>query len=951
MLKNTLLVLTLIFSVSNVFAQKGFLRGIVSEDETGETLIGATVSIKGTATGTVTDFNGNYSLSLAPGSYSIQFQFVSFQTITVDGVEIIADEVNKLDVALGSNVEELAAVVVSAKVIKNTDAALLNVQKKSATVVDGISSQAFRKIGDSNLSGAMKRVTGVSVQGGKYVYVRGLGDRYTRTTLNGMSIPGLDPERNDVQIDLFPTSVLENVMVYKTFSPDLAGDFSGGTVNVSTKSFPEEKITSLSFGLGYNPGMNLNSDFVLYKGSGTDFLGFDNGQRNQPINQLQSIPRPTSAGANSEELLETITSRFDPKMAAETQTSFANTSFSVNHGNQLDVKGFKIGYGVVFNYQNKYQYFDDTEFSLYFKDDNKDIDNLDPQVIRKGELGRSNVLWSGLVTGAIKFDYHEIGLTFLKTQNGITEATKRISRDFEETGQTVYEDILTYSQRSITSPTLYGNHNFNKLTVKWLNTVTFARVYDPDFRSSLIAEVPVFEGSEQVSETYSISGGQGGGANRFWRNLNETNENFRVDATYKLREKVKLKFGAAGLFKWREFETYAYSLQTSSGVAINNDANDLLSETNIWTAQSETGIYVSGNFEAANNYDARSSVTAGYVMADAFLTTKFRAIFGARVENAQMFYTGQDNLGQTIYNDEKTLDEINILPSLNTVYSITDNINLRGSYGRTLARPSFREKSIAQILDPVSGIRFSGNIDLQQTNIDNFDFRLESFFRPNEMAAISLFYKRFDGHIEQTRFEKEPSEVSWQNIGGSTVYGIEIEFRKNLDRILRGLAAGTNISLASSRVDMNEIIVDRDAISGEITTEYQSRLAQARTAEDLDETRVMAGQAPYLINVFVSYTDEFDLTSANLSYNVQGRSLSVVGVGQVPDVYVRPFNSLNFNASRKVGQQKKGQVSFRVDNILGDKQEQVWANHDAEEEIFSRFSIGRTFTATFQYTF
>ncbi|PTB96586.1 TonB-dependent receptor [Marivirga lumbricoides] len=931
-------------AISSGLAQKGFLRGKVTDAETGEALIGATISIPGTGTGAVADFEGNYSLPLDPGTYTISFQFVSYQSKNVSEIQIAAGETNSLDVSLTSDVSSLSEVVVRAKAIRDSDAGLLIMQKKSAVVLDGMSSQTFKKIGDNNLSGAIKRVTGVSVQGGKYVYVRGLGDRYTRTTLNGMSIPGLDPERNDVQIDLFPTNVLENIVVYKTFSPELAADFTGGTVNIETKSFPEEKVTSLKVGVGYNPQMNLSSDYLSYNGGETDFIGIDDGTRDLPISDPQAgVPQTGSPE------LGPLTRSLNPEMAAMRKKSFINTNFSFNHGNQLDFSNYKIGYGVVLNYQNNYEYFDDIQYSLYFKDANRDINQLDAQFIREGELGRNNVLWSTLLTGAIKFSNHQVGVTFLGTQNGISEASQLLFVDKEETGQTAYQDVLTYSQRSLLSPTLYGKHKFNKVNLEWTNSFTKARVYDPDFRETLIAEVPRFVGGEPVEPDYSIAGGQGGRAGRFWRDLNEDNENFRIDASYSISEKNKIKIGGAGLLKWRKFETFSFNLN-KSGV-IENDPNFLLLPENIYSLDNRSGTYLQGNYEAANNYEARSQVFAAYAMNDISITDNIRAIYGLRAEKVNMFYTGENNFGTVVYDDEKTLDELNLLPSVNTVFSISENSNIRASYGRTLARPSFREKSIAEILDPISGIRFSGNIDLNQTNIDNFDVRYESFFDRNQMFSVSAFYKQFDGHIEQVRFEIEPTAVTWQNIGGSYVYGVELEVRKNLDFIVPGIALGTNVSLAKSSVNMKEVVVFEDGVTGENTTEYESRLSQARTDEHIEETRVMAGQSPYLINSFLNYSDEEGLTNINLSYNVQGESLSVVGVGNVPDVYAKPFHSLNLNASRSFGYKNRMQLSVGVDNILGDKKEEVWRNNDSPEEVFSVFDLGRNYSISFAFTF
>ena len=264
-------------------AQKGTIRGTVIEEETGEPLFSVTVIIAGTSTGAVTDFDGHFSFQVDPGVYDLQASFVSLKTTVITGVEVKSDEVTVIDqIFLQPDVEELEAVVVSGQVAKSTEAALMAVKRKSPNMMDGISSASFRKIGDSDAAGAIKRVTGVSVEGGKYVYVRGLGDRYTKTMLNGVDIPGLDPDRNSLQIDIFPTSLLNNMMIFKTASADKPADFTGGLVNIETKDFPEEKFFDVSLGITYNPSMHFKSDALTYKGSSTDWLGFDSGLRDIP---------------------------------------------------------------------------------------------------------------------------------------------------------------------------------------------------------------------------------------------------------------------------------------------------------------------------------------------------------------------------------------------------------------------------------------------------------------------------------------------------------------------------------------------------------------------------------------------------------------------------------------------------------------------------------------------
>ena len=235
----------------------GTVAGKVIEAESGFEVIGGNVSIIGTDRGTVTDLDGTYQLEVAAGTYTIEISYIGFATQQISDVIVTAGTVTPLDVQLGESAVELEGVEVVAKAFKNTEAAVLAIQKTAPVVLDGISSAQISKSGDNDVAGAVKRVTGVTVEGGKYVYVRGLGDRYSKTTLNGAEIPGLDPNRNTVQMDLFPTNLVDNILVYKTFSPNLPGDFTGGYVDIATKDFPEQFTFSASASVGYNPQANF----------------------------------------------------------------------------------------------------------------------------------------------------------------------------------------------------------------------------------------------------------------------------------------------------------------------------------------------------------------------------------------------------------------------------------------------------------------------------------------------------------------------------------------------------------------------------------------------------------------------------------------------------------------------------------------------------------------------
>ncbi|RIH64623.1 TonB-dependent receptor [Mariniphaga sediminis] len=942
-------------------AQNGKIRGTIVDDKTGETLVGVAVLVKGTTTGTASDLDGQFTLDVAEGSYDLQISYISFQTLTVGDVQVKAGEITLLDnLRMKESTLELGEVVVSAEVIRTTEAALNTIKKQSASILDGISSEKIRLTGDNTAVEAARRVTGVSIEGGKYVYVRGLGDRYSKTTLNGMDIPGLDPDRNSLQMDIFPTNLMNNMMVSKNFTADMPADFTGGLMNVETKDFPEDKIVSVSLSTSFNPDMHLNSDFLTYTGSPTDFLGFDNGTRGLPSGADQRvIPTPIS-GHSQQEVVDFVRS-FNPELAASRKTSLPNYSASFSLGNQISLNGDKkLGYIFSVSYKSEYTWYDNIVYGEYQRYIDPDLYEMRYATLQNGEMGEQNVL-VGLLGGvAIKTTFSKLRLTAMRLQNGESRAGKfEIDNDGQAVGQSGYfatSDNLEYNQRSLSNVLLNGVHVFKNSgwEIDWRLSPTFSTSDDPDIRKTAFTH---------SSNGSSFNAGAGGNPTRIWRSLGELNAIAKLDVTkkYTLNDReAKLKFGVSHTYKYRDYEILLFDIQFFGGQSWPDpDPSTVLNPENIYPNRPNSIYYQSGNiYPNPNAYRSNVNNTGIYISNEFELFPKLKTIVGLRAENYVQKHTGRDQRyasgdtknGQNLDN-EKVLGSFDLFPSVNLVFSLTDDQNLRASYARTIARPSFKELSFAQIIDPVSNRIFNGSFftypgwdgNLTETRIDNFDVRWELFMKSGQILSMSAFYKKFDNPIELVRIPEQQTSTEYQprNVGNGRLYGVELEFRKDLDFISPAWShfnLNGNFTFVESLIDMTEI-------------EFKSRKSYEKTGETIKDTRQMAGQAPYVINGGVSYNHYESGFDAGLFYNVKGPTLSIVGAGLFPDIFIKPFHSLNFSLNKKIGESKNTTIDFKVSNILNARTESYYQSYHAENKPYSQMSPGRKFSLGVSYRF
>lgn len=959
LMKRTLIIVLVLLSqiiAGFAFAQKGIIRGTIFEEGTGEPLFGVSVLVKETSTGAITDFDGKFEIQVDPGSYTLQISYISYATVDLTAVEVKAGETTVLnDILMAEEASELETVTIAAAAIRTTESALMSVKRNAANLLDGISASTFRQIGDGDAASAVKRVTGVSIEGGKYIYVRGLGDRYTKTVVNGVDVPGLDPDRNSIQMDIFPTNVIDNIIVSKSFTADLPADFTGGVVDIETKDFPEEKSMRLSLSGGINPSMHFNPNYVKYDGGNTDWLGYDDGTRVNPTAGITDIPQYAEVvgNPNSPRGLEyqNILGNFNKTLGGYRSNSLMDMGLSFSLGNQIARSRATWGYNLALTYKNETEFYQGAEFNLYGKPSESNVNELEPLERQKGDYGVNNVLLGGIAGVALKTQNSKFRLNFMKLQNGESKAgifdfvNTNLGANFEAN-----QYNLEYSERSLTNVLLGGEHFLagGKWNVNWKVSPTISKINDPDIR---------FTRFRQPSNTISTEVGL---PERIWRTLDEQNMVGKLDLTNQYKafgRDAKFKFGGNYVYKTRDFDIQNFQFPAGNSI-FSGDPNQILNQENLFSASNRNGVRYNPSFIPINpnSYNSNINSIGAYLSTEINPADKLKAVVGVRMENFVQKYTGTNQNGSIVLNDDTVLDETDFFPTVNLIFALKEKQNIRLSATRTIARPSFKELSFAEILDPITGRTFIGGLfqevtnggteviwdgNLTPTRINNFDLRWEAFQERGQMFSVSAFYKSFDRPIEIVQFLSDAGSFQPRNVGNGTVAGLEFEFRKSLKFIapkLENFNWNTNVTVTNSQIKMSE-------------SEFRSRQLSAREGEKIDNTRNMAGQAPYIINTGLAYQSFITGWEAGIFYNVQGPTLNFVGFGNQTDNYTVPFHSLNLNINKSFGADERIQAGFGIQNMLNDKRELVFQSYEAQDQIFTSLAPGIKMTFRVAFSF
>jgi len=974
MKKVSLLVFTLLLALSYSLAE-GILKGKVFDSDSGEELIGGTVQVnEDKSKGSRTDIYGQYQISLKPGKYSITVKYISYADKVIKDIEIKEGKVTTINVGMNVDGKMTDEIVVTAERINNNEAALLSLQKNSINVQDGISAEQISNLGASNSAESMKQVTGATIEGGKYVVMRGLGDRYSISQLNGTTLPSTDPYRNSANMDIISSNMIENIVTKKTFTPDQPGNFTGGNVDITTKSLPDQFYMNAGLSVGYNTISSLNDNFITDPINGsTDFLGIDDGSRELPAfyeseanrNALGSNLYIRARDKNNTEAQNTYSRSarsFNTPFVPESESSLMNFGASVGFGDRFDFEDEKaIGYNFSFNFSRGYSMKQD--WLLTTNEYNQGGQGaLNPFITTTGLQSTKTSSWGGILSTAFKInDFNEISIEGMFNHEGDENAGSLVGRwpGAIAVAHDYYANNIAFVERDLISGQLKGKHVFgsnNDIKLTWLGGLTGSSQYEPDMR--LFSYYSTDINGETV---YIINDNELQLPFHFYRDLTDVQYTGKADIVIPMTDDKsssdELKFGTYNTYKERDFSELRFQLTTPnqpgedyvgfSDSDVNDGFADFFDNSNfgiLGPDPSNPNRVLLGNTylnqtQSSNKYTGTELISAIYGMMTYDLSKELKTVFGLRGEYTKMeVEAGNGSVG--------SIEVFDPLPSLNFIYSLTDEQNLRLSGSRTVARPNLRELAPFSSVDFIGGFFFRGNENLERTRIWNADLRWEWFPNPGEVIAVSGFYKNFENPIvKQLNPQASGGQVYYVNVPTGNLYGLEFEFRQDLVTLwesLEGFNFAVNFTLTQSETEL-----------------LASELEQYRNINpNYPTTRPFIAQSPYIVNFNLGYNNQDWGTNTSLSFNMWGERLTQTGFGGAPDLYevrgrisdgeVSIIPDVNFNLNQMVTDNWK--LTFRINNILNAP---FLTYQELNDEVFTveSYEIGQTFNLGIKYSY
>jgi hypothetical protein len=896
------------------------ISGTVLDDETGEPVIDAGVEVVGQNKKTRTDVDGQYRIPIAPGEYQVRFFAAGYQSARIEKVKVVPDQAALADVTLKPETEAAAGedvVEVVADAQKATEAAQLVARQKADVVEDTIGAETFQKAPDSDAAEVVARVPSVTIRD-DFVFVRGLGERYSSALLNGSRLPSTNPNKRVIPLDLFPADFIDSIAIIKSYTPNLPGDFAGGLVDINLASYPDVFGAKAGAKLGFNTNATF-SKFDTYRKARQfpEFFGVDT------VRELPSI-----FGDNAQAVRQQIGA--DPGLFAaaleniwspKTITAPPNSSVDLEVGNDFGDFGVQLAA----SWGNKY-IVQPNSIQRQFKTLDQGEPVVDADFVYDFDTWETE-LGAVLSSGYDIDDDNRLSFRALYQRQTADEVEQGLGtrENLSDTTQ-IKVTRLEYTQEDLAYGQLSGTHHVDDVFIDGLNL---------DWRTAYSRTTLDKPDTRQTQYTSDAGApfqwdSSGGGAQRFWLDVEDRMTDSAVDLVVPIRTlwgKLMGRFSTGPAYTYRERSSNLRRFLYRRGV--NPPDFTLPPEQILNPANVDDGsIQFREESQETDNFDASEEIAGYYGMIDLpILKDTLRAVTGVRVEYSQIRILFSDPVSEFQGKEEKRLTNTDPMPSASLIWTPLSDMNVRAGWSQTVSRPEFRELSPILFPEPLGLRPTVGNPDLVETNITNYDLRWEWFFAPLELVSVGAFYKDLDQPIEKiVRSFSGQTVTSFDNSESAYLYGFEFEGRKDfgfIDEALKGLQILLNVTWTDSESKRGE------RGQGEIQTRDQGPLV---------------GQAPFVINAVLEY-DHPDYGNTRLLYNTVDDTLDDLGRNGLPDIFLTRRDQLDFTWSKsfQVGNRQLS-AKFAVENILNDAY--LWTQGD---QIQQRYRNGVTFDVGMSY--
>ena len=886
----------LFLTLSAMTVVAGTIKGTVTDKQTREPLTGATIQIAGTTQGTVADVDGNYSLDVNNGTYTLAIKYVGYKDIIINNVKAGKSDLI-LNFELESDAQALGEVSVVARKNLEGERALQMERRKATLAIENLGSKEMSLKGIGNVEEGVKKITGISVADAGQLIVRGLGDRYSTTTLNGLPIASPNPDNKLIPLDLFPSSTVQNITVSKVYNAEAFADYSGAHIDINTK----ENITEDFFNIGFNTGGKFNTlgkDNYRMNRNGSLFRtsGVDQAALNMPLSEFDNYVKTRNI--------------FDTSFAVKKKSSLPDFSGNLGFGKNIGIGNQTLSILASASAGNSFQNMDNAFYKTLEAtgsvQDNFAYDSY-AQELKLAALGH---------IGYTLRRHDRIGYTFFYARNATDTYQRREGIDAEDhelTGSNNITHIYSLQNHQLDGVHSFGGRGQWELT--WGGSYSKTGSEEPDRR-----QVMYIKNDNGALSLFKLNRQE---TMRYFGSLDEEEWNGNLAMRWKWNENNFLKLGVNYKNKSRDYKAtrFYYNLNKIDPVITDiYDTDGFLNQENI----ADGNVVVQRVMQPKDSYRAGNEIYSGYLLTDFYPVPSLLVNLGVRYEISRQWVDYATDGGDW-YAERRNLDKNDLFPTLNLKYTVNDANSIRFSASRTVTRPSFIEMAPFLYQESYGSAQIRGNNELQNGYNYNFDLRYEHFGKNGDMISLTAYFKYLDSPIERIQALQGGATLhSFQNADNGMAGGMEVELRKQL---MKDLRLGANISYMYTNVKLPE--------GGAYT----------------NKERPLQGTSPILANADLTYSPRFgEERQLNLAllYNLQGSRIHAVGVSKLGDIKQQTLHTLNFSAGYDINSHfsLKLQVNDLLNRAVIFKQEVPSTGEEVEVE---RYKKGANLEIGFSY--